>query len=103
VARRFKITQEVEVEILVEDENALERITGPKGDDWRANFYKLFTEEDVLEHFAYNCINGGVKTANRLEGFADLSPGGVTMEISSIEESTYMEELDAEPTIRDDP
>lgn len=72
----------VGVTVTVEDgSDAIERITGPNGDDWRSNFYGLYTEEEVIRHLAYNCVANGIEDASRLDGWADLPPGEVTMRI----------------------
>lgn len=65
-------------DINVNDQRAITRITGPEGGEWRASFYNLYTEDDVLEHFAYNHITNGVEHINQLEGWADLADDAVT-------------------------
>lgn len=90
--RRFKVMQEVEVEVIVHDEDAFERVTGPSGGDFREGLYRLHTEKDVLNHWAYNCVQNGVFDATRLDGWADLPDGAVSMEIVAVEDAHYTEE-----------
>lgn len=49
-------------------------------DDWRSTFYSLATPDEVMEHLAFNCIANGIEDAARLDGWADLEPGVLTME-----------------------
>jgi hypothetical protein len=35
----------------------------------------------VLRHWAFNCIANGVEDVARLDGWADLPPGSVTMQL----------------------
>lgn len=70
---------ELDVKVIINDEEAITRVTGPEGDEWRSRFYDLYTEEDVIEHFAYNAIINNVDRANRLDGWADLADDAVTM------------------------
>lgn len=71
----------VEVEVTINDRDVIERVTGPKGDIWRAQLYDLHTEEDVLDHLAYNAVANGVRQVNRLEGWADLPDDAAVMEV----------------------
>jgi len=66
-------------EITITDPDVIERVTGPKGDEWRAQLYNLHTEEDVLSHLAFNCLFNGVEQVNRLDGWADLPNDAATM------------------------
>ena len=75
----------VEVEIEVNDPDVIERVTGPDGDQWRAQLYDLHTEADVLGHLAYNCAVNGCVNASLLDGWADLPPGAVSMQVLSAE------------------
>lgn len=78
-------TMEVVVEIEIHDRDVIERVTGPKGDEWREHLYDLRTEQDVLEHLAANAIRNRIWRANQLEGWADLSDDAATMEVRSVE------------------
>lgn len=51
---------------------------------WAETFYLLGDRDAVLDHLSYNCINNGVEDANRLDGWADLDRGQLTMEIIDI-------------------
>lgn len=73
----------VTVEV-ADDCDAITRVTGEGGDEWRSHYYNFATEQDVLEHFAYNAIANGVEDANRLDGWADLPDGAVTMLVTEV-------------------
>lgn len=73
------ISQQVRVQ--VNDPDVIDRVTGPKGDEWRAQLYDLNTEEDVLQHLAYNCLANGAENAMLLDGWADLPEDAVVMSI----------------------
>lgn len=75
---------EVGVSVTVKNEDAIERVTGPNGDEWRSQFYPLYTRDDVLGHFAYNAVANAVRDAKRLDGWADLADGDVTMRVESV-------------------
>lgn len=51
------------------------------GNGWRNKFYDIRTEDEVLNHFAYVCVNAGYEDASRLDGWADLQRGEVTMSV----------------------
>jgi hypothetical protein len=67
-------------EITINDPDVIERVTGPKGDEWRSYAYNLHTEEDVLGHLAYNCLLSGAERVNQLDGWADLPGDAATMQ-----------------------
>ena len=69
---RYTVDTDVRLTITVRNPDAMERVTGPNGDEWRSQFYALHTVEDVLEHWAYNVILNGVRDVSRLDGWADL-------------------------------
>lgn len=73
----------VPVAVRIKGEDAIERITGPGGDEWRSQFYDLHTREDVLNHLAAVCCRTGIEDASRLDGWADLETGVVTMIVGS--------------------
>lgn len=68
------------VKVTINDPDVIEGVTGPNGDKWRAQFYDLHDEEDVLAHLAYNCIANGCESAAMLDGWADLPADAVQME-----------------------
>ena len=75
---------------LTEGTDAITRITGPGGDEWRKQMYPdIHTREDVLEHFAYNAVANGITDACELDGWADLTAGEVTFTV-------YREGMDLE-------
>src|SRR5690242_4364091 len=84
-----------EVEIAISDPDVIERVTGPKGDEWRAQVYNLHTRDDVLEHLAYNCAANGAENARLLDGWADLPAEAVSMRLrgDSDAEVIYCEQV----------
>lgn len=74
----------VTVDIEVHDPDVIERVTGPEGDDWRAQLYPLHTREDVLNHLAANCVRNGADRATLLDGWADLRVWA-SMHVESVE------------------
>lgn len=69
----------VPVEVAINDPDVVERVTGPGGDEWREHLYKIYDEDDVLEHLAYNLVANAVRDVRGLDGWADLDPGAATM------------------------
>lgn len=41
----------------------------------------IVTEEDIKKHWAYNLLVNGVSDASRLDGWADLPKGAITMRV----------------------
>lgn len=78
---RFRVPLEVWVEVTVNNRDVIDRVTGPEGDDWRADLYPLHTRDDVLEMLADNCARNGVQYANKLDGWADLPADAAVMEV----------------------
>jgi hypothetical protein len=73
---RLKAEREVEavVQITVNDsapDDWLSEAIKPGGE---RNYYGFETEEDVLDHFAYNAVFNGVTGAAELDGWGDLDP-----------------------------
>lgn len=79
----YTVDADLRVEITVNDPDAMERITGPNGDEWRSQFYRLETVEHVIEHWAYNAIHNHIEDVSRLEGWADLPSDAVTISVDS--------------------
>lgn len=73
------------VRITVNDREPIERVTGPNGDEWRAQMYPLKTEEDVLEHWARNALTGGYVDVCQLDGWADVPAETVTFHVETVE------------------
>lgn len=91
-ARTFLITATIYATITITDAEAIERITGPGGDEWRSQFYDLHDAEDVAEHFAFNAIMNKVHDVSRLDGWADLDSSAAEIVIDDcdfvVEEET---------------
>lgn len=81
MAQQFTAKLSVSVEVTVNDPDAITRVTGPGGNEWRSRFYLFDTEDGVINHFAFNCIANGCTDANALDGWADLPAGAVTMKV----------------------
>jgi hypothetical protein len=81
---KYTETVEVTVEIEVNDRDAIDRVTGPAGSEWRAHAYALYTERDVLEHWAYNAVANGVQLACQLNGWADMNDDAVRMHVKDV-------------------
>ncbi len=80
--KTFSVTATVYVTVTIHDDEAIERVSGPDGAEWRSRFYPTIeTAEDVAEHFAFNAISNGVHDISRLEGWADLDASAVTIEV----------------------
>lgn len=79
------LTVRYQVEIDIQDESAITRVTEDE-DNWRGTYYaSLRTREDVLQHLAYNAVFNRRRYANQLDGWADLKPEAATMFIVSEE------------------
>lgn len=79
----FQVPKRIVIEVR-EGSDAVTRVTGPGGAEWREHMYDLYTEDEVFEHWAYNASENGVTDACRLEGWADLEPGEVTMTVTEL-------------------
>jgi hypothetical protein len=84
-ANQHEVSVMADVKITITVPDAIERVTGPSGDEWRASFYDLHTEDDVLDHLAYNAVSNGIEDASRLDGWADLERGDVTMFVTRVD------------------
>lgn len=82
--RTKHVVIEVEVLVTVSDEDAIERVTGPGGDEWRENLYPLSTEDEVLEHVACCVLGDGYVDASELDGWADLPEGAMVASIIAV-------------------
>ena len=80
----FSRTCEVEVEIRVSSTAPEDTIRRGLTEEWQRSFSTFDTEDQVLEHLAYNCISNGVEDASRLDGWADLDSGMLTMSVESV-------------------
>lgn len=92
--RRFRVSYTVDVEVIVNDPDVFNRITGPKGDEWRAEMYNFHTERDVVEHLAFNALLNGACHVHDLEGWADLDATAARMEVDrDSADSDYFKEI----------
>lgn len=74
------------VKIEIFDEDAIERVTGPGGDEWRESAYgAIKTEKDVVEHWAYNAVANGQDGVDELDGWADMDAGAVRLSVGGLE------------------
>lgn len=80
-ARHIPVTMTVYATVVIEDEEPFDRVTGSGGDEWRSQFYDLHTDDDVAEHAVFNAVTNGVYDISGLEGWADVRPGSVRVEI----------------------
>lgn len=84
--REYEVQFEGYVNVTVApDTDAITRVTGDGGNEWRSRFYGLLDEGDVLAHWAYNAVANHVTDASRLDGWADLPEGAVTMRVVEIQ------------------
>lgn len=94
----FDVAVGVTVEIEINDEEAITRVTGPGGDEWRSYAYNLRTREDVLKHWAFNAVANGVDRVNRLDGWADMADDAVVLYVDR--DSFEVDEIDERGTVR---
>lgn len=78
------VTADVEIEV-PDDSTAITRAT-ENTDDFQAYMGShLATRDQVLEHFAYNCVANGIEDAASLDGWADIDRYSVTMRVTNVE------------------
>lgn len=87
--RVFDVVMNVTVRVKVNDESAISRCVNNE-DGWRDNFYDFDTQDKVLEAFAFNAILNREENIRRLDGWADLPPEAVTMEVLRDAELDYV-------------
>lgn len=75
-----------EVEIIASDDAPADVISRGTTAEFRESLYDFKSEDEVIEHLAYNCIVNGVEDAIRLDGWADLKPGVLTMQVVDVSE-----------------
>jgi hypothetical protein len=71
----------VRVAVDIGDREPVERVIGAGGDEWRECLYDLRTEDDVLDHWAYNAVVNGIRDVSELDGWADVLRGTVTFRV----------------------
>jgi hypothetical protein len=69
------------VEITINDREPIERCLGDAGREWREHSGSSpnITEDDVLQHWAYNAAANDTTDVSELDGWADVPKGVVTM------------------------
>jgi hypothetical protein len=67
------------------DENEVPQPDVRGGSGWRNMLYDLRDESDVIEHWVSNAVRNGVEDASRLDGWADLPVGTVTMLVDYVD------------------
>lgn len=77
----FRVPMLVPVLVTVTDADVIERVTGPKGDEWRSYAYPLRSRDDVLGHLAFNAMANGIQQVCDLDGWADVSVHAAKMEL----------------------
>jgi hypothetical protein len=75
----FVVVFTTAVHLTIADPRVFDRVTGPEGDEFRAQLYDLRAQDDVLEHLAYNCVANDQRDATLLDGWADLPKKAVQM------------------------
>lgn len=75
--RKYFIELTCEVEI--DDE-----VIAAVDDDWRKHFYKLETDEEVVEHVAFNLLVNGARLS-QLDGWADKDDDMATLLRSTVD------------------
>ncbi len=76
----FEVEVAVIVRITVRNPNAIDRCVNNE-DGWRDTLYDLETTNDVLRHWAFNAVMNGREDVRKLEGWADLPPNAVTLDV----------------------
>lgn len=54
-------------------------------DDWRANFYPIYTPYQLAAHLAYNAVANGKRTLYNFDGFADRDPSAAIMCVEDVD------------------
>lgn len=80
----FDVEMQVTVRVTITDPLVISRPV-ENTDGWRDDLYPLFTQDDVLEHLAYNAVMNGSTNASRLDGWADLPASAVRMDVYNAE------------------
>lgn len=91
--RRFYVRADIEIEI---DQRVIDVALAP---EWRASFYDLKTEREVVEHIAFNLVQDRRLTS--LDGWADQDDGMARIEeIDVTDAEDITDERSAAPTQR---
>jgi hypothetical protein len=81
-AQVFDVEMQVTVRVTIKDPLVIRRPV-ENIDNWQGDLYPLFTQDDVLEHLAYNAVVNGRENARLMDGWADLPEDAVKMEVYS--------------------
>lgn len=49
---------------------------------WRGNGFGLVDQEDLIQNLVWNALANGVNDASRMDGWADLERGDITMRVT---------------------
>lgn len=80
-AKEFNVGVEATVKITVNDyDNVIGRYL-EGGEAHGQHPYGLTTEDEILEHLAYNAVSNGVWHASSLDGWVDLDDSAAVMNI----------------------
>ncbi len=77
------IDRQVAVRIEINDSDVVDRVVN-NVDNWQGTYYRMTTEQEVVDHLAYNCIANGIELVNRLDGWADMDDGAARMRIEDV-------------------
>lgn len=78
---------EVEVYITIDETKApADLFTRAQDEDFKRIYYSDLADEDaVRKHWAHNAIANNIQDVSRLDGWAELPRGVVTMRIADVE------------------
>lgn len=79
-----EVSFEVTVTVECPDDQWEDLIVGAAVPDSERNCYGFQDEGDVIRHLAWNRIKNGRFDAHRLDGWGDLDPDVLTMDIEDI-------------------
>lgn len=86
--RKFKVTVTATFEIDV-SRAVLDSVAD---ESWQNTFYRLPTAGDVVEHLAFNLVQG--RAVSELDGFADVGVGGVVTSLPFDLDGVEVDELE---------
>jgi hypothetical protein len=76
----FDVDVSLTVRITVGNPSAITRCTENE-DRWRETYYDIHERDEVLEHLAFNAVFNRHRDGTMLDGWADLTPDELSMEI----------------------
>lgn len=87
MSEKHEIVCEATVLIVVSDEAPADWLTrvGDADFPYKHMSGRAMTTDEGKAHLAYNALGNGVDDAARLDGWADLPPGAVTMYVTDVE------------------